>query len=55
MAVYSVPKVGIEWEIPRVVHDSPRPWVRLCHVTLCVVCYLCDSLGNSKMDCRIVY
>ena len=25
------------------------------HVTLCVVvCYWCDSLGSSKMDCRIV-
>ena len=25
------------------------------HVTLCiVVCYLCDSLGSSEMDYRIV-
>ena len=41
---------------PKVAVDSFETIGWTVHVTLCViVCNLRDSLGSSKMDCRIVY
>ena len=45
-------KLELGGEIPRVFLDSPET-NRGLYVLL--VCYLCDSLGSSKVDCRFVY
>ena len=52
MAVYLVPKLGLSGEIPRALLDSLETDRRL-YVLL--VCCLCESLSNSKVDCWIVY
>ena len=48
--------LGLSDEIPRMVVGQflDKGWT--AHMTLCVVvCYLCDSLGSPKMNCRNVY
>ena len=50
--------LGLSDEIHRVVLDSPETDRGLYVLLLCLnnmLCCWCDSLGSSKMNCRIVY